>query len=608
MTPTPTPPAARPNMPRVFGRFELRELVARSRRTMLLLALDPVSGREVCIGLPRIAAPDTAAAQAWLGQARQLSRLSHPHLLPVLECGLHDLWPYVVCERGAASTFDDVMKRRPAPSHQESARWIAQALQGLAYLHDAGFAHGDLQGWNLLVDDRGDARVMCAAVYLGTGPDVAPGEAWDGAARTMPLDPARLRAQRVEAERDVLSLGIVAHGLLAGERAMGEADVNDAIGRMTPLGREPLRLPWTTPLPISEALRTIVNRATHPQPRQRYMAARSFQRALDGWRAVDAEDDGGPVAVLLDRLRSVGHLPASPDIARTVRRLARMERQRTSEMASQVLKDLALSFEMLRLVNSAQVRGTQVSGNGPVLTVRRAIAMLGLDGVRHAATALRGWPGPLDEPAQSKLQALIDRVRLAGRVAQELRPAGYDGEVVFLLATLQNLGRLLLAYHFPDDASQISALMEPHPGAGADGADAPGMSEQSAAFAVLGTDIDALARATARQWGLTDEVVTMIQRLPSERPVRSTEQDRDLLRATASAANEVVDAQERLHGPALVAALEQVARRYGRMLGVQARDIAEALQNARDAHDQNLTLTAELDEPLDDETLTATGG
>ena len=94
-----------------------------------------------------------------------------------------------------------------------------------------------------------------------------------------------------------------------------------------------------------------------------------------------------------------------------------------------MLEDLALSFELLRLVNSAQVRGAQISGSGPVLTVRRAIAMLGMDGVRRAALALRPWPGPLNDTGAADLQRLIDRCKRAGRVALVLRPAGNGQQV-----------------------------------------------------------------------------------------------------------------------------------------------------------------------------------
>ena len=48
----------------------------------------------------------------------------------------------------------------------------------------------------------------------------------------------------------------------------------------------------------------------------------------------------------------------------------------------------------------------------------------------------------------------MERVRLAGHTAQALRPPGYDPEVVYLVAVLQNLGRLLVQYHFPDEAEQ----------------------------------------------------------------------------------------------------------------------------------------------------------
>ncbi|HRC39439.1 MAG TPA: HDOD domain-containing protein, partial [Rubrivivax sp.] len=78
----------------------------------------------------------------------------------------------------------------------------------------------------------------------------------------------------------------------------------------------------------------------------------------------------GPLALLSDRLRTAGVLPSSPGAAARAARLALMERERTNDLAEVVLQDLALSFEMLRLVNSAQVRGAQIAGSGPVLTVR----------------------------------------------------------------------------------------------------------------------------------------------------------------------------------------------------------------------------------------------
>ena len=315
---------------------------------------------------------------------------------------------------------------------------------------------------------------------------------------------------------------------------------------------------------------------------KRYRNARGLLRALDGWRVADAEDSAGPIRLLLERLATVGHLPAMPGVADTVARLARAGQQHSRVLAEHVLLDLGLAFELLRQVNTAQVRMTQAAGNGPVLTVRRSIAMLGLDGVRAAATGLRAWPGPLAESAAAALQRLIAQVRLAGHLAQRIRPAGYDPEVVFLLAALQNLGRLMLHYHFAEDAQQIAQLMRAAPSSVAPDA-GEGMSEQAAAFAVLGTDAGALAAAVAAHWGLADEVRQMMRRLPADRPVRTPDGDADVLRATASAANEAVDVlvQQPLARQPL--ALEAVAKRYARVLGLKARDLDDALREARHA-------------------------
>ncbi|MEP6875445.1 MAG: HDOD domain-containing protein, partial [Burkholderiales bacterium] len=345
-----------------------------------------------------------------------------------------------------------------------------------------------------------------------------------------------------------------------------------------------VRLPWSTPLPISEALRAIANRCTSGQERLRYQNARTLLGALAGWLEAQSDDGGGPLGLLVDRLRSVGHLPALPGLASRVARVTSLESQRTDEIADQVLDDMALSFELLRTLNSAQVQGTQIQGNGPVLTLRRIISLIGVNGVRLAANTLRAWPGPLNETQAAALQVTLDRVRLVGHTAQALRPAGYDAQVVYLIAMLQNLGRLMVRYHFADEAEQIQQLMKPNPANRETGApEQPGLSETAAAFAVLGVDIEALGAVVERQWGLGDDVMHMARRLPTDAPVRKPDSDADVLRLTASAANEAVDAVTSLTGARAVAAINQVAMRYARALNINAKDLNDALQAARGA-------------------------
>ena len=160
---------------------------------------------------------------------------------------------------------------------------------------------------------------------------------------------------------------------------------------------------------------------------------------------------------------------------------------------------------------------------------------------------------------------------------------------------LQSLGRLLLHYHFADDAEQVARLMQP--GRGEDGKIIPGLTEAAALQAVLGVDLEAMGIAVARHWGLGAEVQHMMRRLPLERPVRAPDGDADLLRAVASCALEAADA---VAAPACQGmSLDGVAKRYQRLLGVTARDLQDGLRAAR--------LSLEHGLPVDDDRVAAGG-
>jgi HD-like signal output (HDOD) protein len=568
---------------RAFGRFELRQLLSKSAATMVWLAFDPRSGAEVMLSLPRVQPSEGAALEHWLGEARQAARLDHPNLAPVAEIGTQDHWPFIAVERQHGVTLSEWLKLHPNPKPVEVVRWVCDLLHGLAFAHEAGAAHLDPQLHSVLIDERGGVRMMAFAAAgdaARAAQDAAQARSQE---RMMAMNPGQLRAQREAASRDLLAVGVLLHHLLTGQPALDQPDTALVISRMAPIGRELVRLPWSTPLPIPEALRAIANRCTSGQERLRYQNTRTLLGALAGWLDAESADGGGPVGLLLDRLHTVGHLPALPGLAARVARVTSLESQRTDEIADQVLDDMALSFELLRTLNSAQVQGTQVQGNGPVLTLRRIISLIGVNGVRLAANTLRAWPGPLSERQAVLLQTTLDNVRLAGHTAQALRPKGYDAQVVYLIAVMQNLGRLMLRYHFADEAEQIELLTKPSPANREAGTrEQPGLSEEAAAFAVLGTDIESLGTAVGHHWGLADDVMHMVRRLPADAPVRKPDSDAEVLRLTGSAANDAVDAIQTHAGPRAIAAIGQVAQRYARALNINARDVADALTAARE--------------------------
>ncbi|MDP4300612.1 HDOD domain-containing protein [Leptothrix discophora] len=572
-------PRAAAAVARTFGRFELRELMGRSSQSMAWLAHDPQVRQDVWLLIARQPMDDRHELAAAVDNLRRAARLEHPRLLQAVESGAHGGRVYVVCDRpqGAVTLAQHLSQRKPG-APVEVVGWAIDALEGLAYLHDAGYAHGDVGLHTLFVARNGRIQAWGSGMP-GSRTAPSPDTTTDD-----PEDPIAAR-RHLASDRDVLAIGLLLYAWIAHAPALDEPDVPSAVDR---LGQDIVRLPWSLPAPVSDALRAILNRATDRHERRRYLGARSLERALSGWRQVESADRGGPLALLLDRLRVNGHLPALPGLAQRVVQLSRMETRRLDELTDVVLEDPALSFELLRSVNSASIG---LMADDGVTTVRRAIQLIGLTGVRRAASTLRAWPGPLRDGAAERLDKAMRRACLAGHLAEVLVPAGLDAEGALIAAQLQHLGRLVTYYHFPDEAVQIRQLMQPGPPLREGDPVTPGLSEDAAAMAVLGVDLQSMANALARHWGLDDSVQETMLPLPLNQTVVAPHTVDGWLRLVSSCANETLQAFDAPTG-AQPRALAQVANRYARALGTSVDILKQAYLDAREKLSRHLQIKA----------------
>lgn len=553
------------NPVRRLGIFELRELVGRSQHVMAWRAHDPRSEREVLMLLPRTRPPDEGLLRLWDANARRAARLQHPHVAPVAEVGAHAGWPYLIYELGSLTL--------PKPAGQ--SQWLGstavgkmatEVSQALAAAHAAGVVHGDLQPFLLLAGEGGRVRVagweVATLRLAGSAAGAVDGEA--------------LAQRRAGAVEDVLALGVIMHAALRGQAALEEPDIGKVLLRMPPHGREFLTLPPAQISQVPEPLRAITNRATHHQESLRYRSARTLVGALEGWAKAESGEREGLLTMAADRLRSNGLLPASEDIRDRMQRLVTMEGDSASEMSDLIREDIGLALELIRVVHAAQVRDPRRSGSGPVLTIRRAVAMLGLDGVRRVGLGMAAWPGKLSAAEARTLGKVMDQCIQAGKVAQSLRPAGYDAEAVYMVTMIQNLGRLALCYHFPEESAQIYRLTQPVASPEAEGGVVPGMAERSACYAVLGVDVDAVGKVVARYCGFDDATWHRLARITGQDPVPAAHSDDDYLRTTASCANDAMDAL-RLPPSQAASALATVVHRYGRALKLTSKTLQDAL-------------------------------
>lgn len=551
-------PASLPIM-RMFSHFGLVRMLGRSSVTIAWLAVDTRTGQPVRLLASRQPINAQAVRERCLDDARRAARLVHPRLMPVRDIGCVDRFPYLTCDVDSGHLPKAEERATPMPL-KDIVRHGVELLEGLAYAHEGSVLHGDLGLHTVAIDAAGHLQLW----GLGLGVALM-GSRPGGVAQVAGL--ATLFGREVAAA----SL-LIQHGLIEGP-PLGEPDMPTLLDRWPATD---MRLPHELPVPIPDSLRLIINRGVESNPQRRYIQARSFERALSGWHQTQMPDQGGFDAMLAERLRRAGHLPAMPALSQRVMSVGAMEKQRLDDMVDLLLEDVALSLAMLRAANSAEIAAANADAD--VTTVHRAMQLMGTNGLRRVANSLKPWPGLLKPTQAALLEQAMNRAHLAGHLAAFLAPAGLDAEMALLAAQFQNLGALLAAYHFPDEVQQIARLVASGAEAGTEGLS---ITEELAATSVIGVDLPGLAAAFLRVWGLAESLRALVRPLSRDRAVRAPTSPQGWARVVGSYANEVVAVAE-LPQPAQPEALSAVVGRYRSALALDEAQVRHAMRRARD--------------------------
>ncbi|HET7865026.1 MAG TPA: HDOD domain-containing protein [Burkholderiaceae bacterium] len=560
---------------RRVGRFELRHELGRGAQASVWLGFDSRLEREVAVKL-LIPGADSVAVSQWLHEARAVSRLNHPHIVPVFEADEDQGQPYLVFEYVQGPTLSQRLRERGALPGHEAATLMLGVLDALRVAHEAGVIHRDLKPSNILVDISGRARVMDfgIAARLGDGHDSSivgtPGY----------MSPEAARGEAPSPGMDVFAAGALLGEMLAGQPLLRESNPYRAIRRIQ---REDLVLPGEG-VRIDDGLRAIVMRAVARDKDRRYASAAQMHEALARWLQPNAASapalpgsgkPSGTLDFLLRRMRHKSDFPALSQSVARIQRVANSDKESLASLTGEILKDVALTNKLLRMVNSAHFSH---AGGGSISTVSRAVALVGFAGIRNMALSLVLLDHMQDKSHAAQLKEEFLRGMMAGQVASGLAHRARDVEEAFLGALFGKLGRLLTEFYFPEEAAQIRQLSRPsaplRPGALA-------LGEDVAARQVLGLSLEELGLGVAKSWGIPEALQRCMLPAEGEVPARPVDAAQRLP-WLARVANEVADAMLRYEPDEAARRVHEIADRYARALELSVRDIERAIGEARE--------------------------
>ncbi len=365
------------------GRYRLDAQIGRGGMSSVYLAFDIVLERPVAIKLMhREIAADSDQLERFRREARSVARLSHPHVVAVIDAGEEPVphgpgaqegdvgVPYIVLEYVDGETLKDLIRREGPLEILQAIAYAIEIARALGAAHEQLIVHRDVKPQNVLISDEGGAKITdfgiartlteegltMAGRVLGTTDYVSPEQAL---------------GHPVTGQSDLYSLGVVLYEMLTGEVPFrGDSPVAIAMRHV----REDVPDVQLLRPSVSAATAAVIDRAVAKDLNRRYPDAASMAAALEDVLAIEASRAGQATGEVTTVLRTL------PGSAR--RRLPWRMRHPARWVASLALIGVIVAIALVLAAQRAQ-RGTGLEPG--------VVARPGLSPVFLAQTSAYGY-------------------------------------------------------------------------------------------------------------------------------------------------------------------------------------------------------------------------
>ncbi|MFW5927450.1 MAG: protein kinase domain-containing protein, partial [Wenzhouxiangella sp.] len=244
-----------------IGAWEVVREIGRGGTGVVFLAerADGAFSQQVALKWLRADRPVPGGREALARERELLSSLDHPNIARLIDGGeTEDGMLWFAMDHVDGDTIDRYAASLPLDERLVLVRTLCRAVH---HAHRRGLIHGDIKPTNIVVDERGRARLLDFGIsrIRGSGPGSSYGLTPEYAS------PEQRRREELTTASDIWQLGRL---------------LEDLVGRQS----------------VSRDLRSIVARATADSPEERYFSAAAMGADIDAWLAHRpvAAHDGGP--------------------------------------------------------------------------------------------------------------------------------------------------------------------------------------------------------------------------------------------------------------------------------------------------------------------------
>ncbi|MEE8320346.1 MAG: serine/threonine-protein kinase, partial [Gammaproteobacteria bacterium] len=153
-------------LPAKIGRFVPAGILGKGAQGIVYLAKDTELERQVAIKTLNKRQRDS---EQLIREARNVSTLEHPHIIPIYEIGLDEDMPYLVYQYCEGIQLKEKLRQEHKLKTLDAIRITCQILEGIDYAHRNGIIHCDLNPSNIMIGKDNHTKIMDFGISIIAG-------------------------------------------------------------------------------------------------------------------------------------------------------------------------------------------------------------------------------------------------------------------------------------------------------------------------------------------------------------------------------------------------------------------------------------------------------
>ncbi len=263
-----------------LGQYELLEELGRGGMGVVFRArhtrLEKIVALKILHGA-RLENPEIV--ERFQYEIKAVGKLDHPSIVHATDAGQVDGTYYLAMEFVPGANLSRMVREGKCFPPRRTVEVIRDVARGLQHAHRRGLVHRDVKPSNILLDNRGHARITDFGLVLAEH-DLTDDLAYAGTPAYMSPEQARGEGHRVDGRSDIFSLGAVFYRLLTDCLPFEGTGVKQLCHQIVHAEPTPPREIDPT---LPEELERICLTALAKDLSDRYVTAGELADDLDGW-------------------------------------------------------------------------------------------------------------------------------------------------------------------------------------------------------------------------------------------------------------------------------------------------------------------------------------